>query len=250
MIVTDLRCEDLNKSFDGTQALRGVSVTFEPGAITAVIGPNGAGKSTLIDVCSGMLRPDSGKCCWGALELTALQPHEVVRAGVVRSFQEVRLVYLVSVMENVLFSLQRNINEGFLRTLFRWSGSRAQCEIRKGAEVLESVGLWDMRDVRAGELSYGEQKLLAMACCIALEPSVLLLDEPMSGLHREKVDQVARVLSRLRGQAKTIVLVEHSMEVVRSFADRTVLMDRGKIRAVGSTDEILAHPKLNEAYLG
>lgn len=245
-----LRCEGLSKFFDGVRALSGVDLEFPSSGIVATIGPNGAGKTTLLHVLTGFLQPDSGRCFVGDREITHLAPHRIARLGVARTFQDLRLILQVSCLENVLLARPGQRGERLLTALLRY-GVAAE-EDRNQAEalrLLRFVGLEGKAYELAGELSYGQQKLLTIACCLATEAKVLLLDEPVAGVHPEMVSQILALLRELRQAGKLVVFVEHDLAAVRQVADTVIVMDDGKVIAQGVPHEVLERPEIMEAYL-
>jgi len=246
-----LRCEDLNKSFDGTCALAGVSMEFPVSGIIAIIGPNGAGKTTLINVLTGFLRVDSGRSFLNGRELTGLAPHKIARFGIGRTFQDLRLINLVSVLENVMLARPNQKGERLLSALFRFGVANEEKQNREESmRLLRFVGLEGTADELAGELSYGQQKLLTLACCLATEAKILLLDEPVAGVHPEMVVKILGLLSELRGQGKLVVFIEHDIAAVRQVADQVIVMDEGRIIAQGKPAEVLERTEIIEAYVG
>jgi len=246
-----LRCEGLAKYFDGVQALDEVSLDFPPDGIVAIIGPNGAGKTTLLNVLTGFLRPNAGHCFLGEREITLLPPHRIAQLGLARTFQDLRLIQQVSVLENVLLARPRQKGERLLHALFR-SGV-AEEEARNGEEamrLLRFAGLSEKASDAAGELSYGQQKLLTLACCLATGAGTLLLDEPVAGVHPEMVSHILDLLRQLRGEGKGIVFVEHDIAAVRLVSDQVIVMDDGKVIVQGPPREVLERPEIIEAYVG
>jgi ABC-type branched-subunit amino acid transport system ATPase component len=246
----NLRCINLHKSFDGVRALDGVTLDFPAEGIAAIIGPNGAGKTTLLNVLTGFLRADSGKCCVGERETTRLPPHRIARLGVARTFQDLRLITQVSLLDNVMLARPHQRGEGFFSALFRL-GVAAE-EERNRAEamrLLRFVGLEEKAEDLAGEISYGQQKLLSLACCLATDARILLLDEPVAGVHPDMRDHIIALLRNLSGAGKAIVFIEHDLAAVRQAADHVIVMDDGKVIAQGHTSEVLERPEILEAYL-
>jgi ABC-type branched-subunit amino acid transport system ATPase component len=246
-----LRCENLSKSFGGIRALANFSLEFPTSGIVAVIGPNGAGKTTLLNVVTGFLRPSAGQAFLGKHELTHLPAHEIARLGIARTFQDLRLISQVSVLENVLVARPNQKGEGLLRALFRFG---VAVEERKNNEAamhwLKFVGLDGAAKHPAGDLSYGQQKLLTLACCLATEASVLLLDEPLAGVHPEMIERILGLFRELRDLGKLVIFIEHDIASVRSVADSVVVMDHGKIIAQGKPRDVLDRPEIIEAYVG
>lgn len=250
-MMSAIRCERLSKSFDGVHALIAVSADFPAHGITAIIGPNGAGKTTLLNVLTGFLRPDSGRCYAGELETTNVAPHQIARIGIARTFQDLRLITQVSVLENVLVASPNERGERFFSALVRVGVAREEATNRKLAiGLLNLIGLDTHADELAGELSYGQQKLLTLACCIATQSRILFLDEPVSGVAPQMVVQIIELLRKFSHQDKTIIFIEHDIEAVRQIADHVIVMDDGKIVTQGSPAQVLDRPEIMEAYLG
>jgi ABC-type branched-subunit amino acid transport system ATPase component len=245
-----LSCVDVTKSFDGVIALDRVSVSFAPGELCAVIGPNGAGKTTLLNVLTGFVRPDGGRCILGAAEITDLMPNRIARQGLARTFQDLRLVRQLSVLENILLAFPDQLGESLLRAICRFGVSAQDSALRSEAsDILSRVGLAEIKQRMAGELSYGQQKLLTVASCIATRADILLLDEPVSGVDPATAEKVLEVLADLRSHGKTLVFVEHDISAVRHVANRVVVMNQGAVIADGPPQEVLERRDILEAYL-
>ena len=245
-----LRCEGLSKSFDGVHALVDVHLRFPTSGIVAIIGPNGAGKTTLLHVLTGFLRPDTGRCFCGERETTHLPPHHIGRLGIARTFQDLRLILQVPVLENVLLARPTQRGERLWPALLRF-GVAAEEERNRGEalQLLHFVGLEAKASDRAGELSYGQQKLLTLACCLATGAKILLLDEPVAGVHPEMVTPILELLCQLGTTGKLVVFIEHDLIAVSQIADRIIVMDEGKIIAQGPPHDVLERPEIMEAYL-
>ena len=246
-----LSTKNLEKHFGGVHAVDNLSLSFEPGKVTGLIGPNGSGKSTLINAVTGIHKIDGGTIVVG--EKTIL--YKVVRYDIptyeiTRTFQNVRLFEQMTVLDNVLVVLtERNIGGA----LFEKHGS---FHLEKVGEVLTRVGLWEKRDELASSLSYGQRKLLEIARVLAMmhsptgEAEIFFFDEPFSGLFPEMVKIVTSVIKELRDKGKTIVLVEHNMDIIRDLSDYIFVLDAGKLLAEGRPHEVLAKREVIEAYLG
>lgn len=246
-----LRCERLRKSFGGVQALVEVSLEFPASGVAAIIGPNGAGKTTLLNVITGFLRPNGGRAFLGECELTRLPAHKIARLGISRTFQDLRLISQVSVLENVLVARPNQKGERLLRALFRFGVAAEERKNREAAmHWLKFVGLDAAANEFAGELSYGQQKLLTMACCLATNANILLLDEPVAGVHPNMVEKILSLLQELRNLGKMIVFIEHDIASVREVADSVIVMDHGQIIAQGKPSDVLERPEIIEAYVG
>jgi ABC-type branched-subunit amino acid transport system ATPase component len=250
-VMNTFRCKDLRKSFGGIDALDGVTLEFPNTGTTAIIGPNGAGKTTLLNVMTGFSRPDAGECFFGDTKITRMAAYRIARLGIARTFQDLRLVQLVSVLDNVLTARPNQCGESLVPAITRIGIAKEESENRaKSVELLEFVGLEDKEIHPAGELSYGQQKLLTLAVCLATEARVLFLDEPVAGVAPQMVDKIVSLLRQLQEQDKTIIFIEHDIETVRRLADHVIVMDNGKIVAQGPPGDVMEKPEIMEAYLG
>ena len=248
--MVSLRCERLFKSFDGTQALAGLNLEFPWSGIVAIIGPNGAGKTTLLNVLTGFIRPNSGQCWLGEQEITRMATHQIARSGLARTFQDLRLITLVSVLDNVMMAYPNQRGENVLWALLRIGVAAEEKRNRDEAmRLLRFVGLEEKAMEPASVLSYGQQKLLALACCLMTQARILLLDEPVAGVHPEMISHILSLLQQLRDEGKLVIFIEHDIATVRQIADLVIVMDEGKVIAQGPPAEILVRPEIMEAYL-
>ncbi|WP_158744465.1 ABC transporter ATP-binding protein [Acidisphaera sp. L21] len=252
MTVPFLQVSGLNKNFGGLQALRDCSFAIEKGRITCLVGPNGAGKTTVFNAITGFLRPESGSVQFQGRSLDRLPPRAIVRSGIARSFQNLRLYADMTVLENVTSALPGQFGEQPLSAIFRpFRTARAMRQANEqAAGILEHVGLGDQARVWTRNLSYGEQKLLCIARLLATGADLLLLDEPTSGLSGEALDRVMALLRRLQAEGKSQLVVEHNTRVVMAIADEVVFLHGGHVLAQGSPAEITADPALAEIYFG
>src|SRR3989338_733127 len=240
-----LQTKHLYKHFDGVKAVDHLSLSFEKGKITSVIGPNGSGKSTLINLLTGFIPFDGGQVVVAGKEtLSAIQPYEIKELGITRTFQDARLFEQMPVLDNVLVVLTERSVFG---ALFERHG---KLHLAKAEEVLKRVGLWEKRHALAKNLSYGQRKLLEIARVLAMDPDIVLFDEPFAGLFPEMLKVVVSVMKELRAAGKTQILVEHNMELIRELSDRLVVLDSGELLAEGVPSEVLAKREVIEAYLG
>lgn len=245
-----LRCERLNKSFGGVQALLNVSIQFPPSGIIAIIGPNGAGKTTLLNILTGFLRPDAGHCYLADYEITRFPPHRFTQLGIARTFQDLRLITYMSVLDNVLLASQRQRGEHPIWALLRFRVADEESRnIKYAQEILRLVGLHDRSLELAGDLSYGQQKLLTIACCLATKAKIALLDEPVAGVDPQTTSKILNHLMAMRRSGKLVVFIEHDLIAVRQVADTVIVMDEGTIIAQGEPEEVLARPEVMEAYI-
>lgn len=245
-----LRCDGLYKSFDGVHALSDVRLQFPSAGITAIIGPNGAGKTTLLNVLTGFLPPDSGRFFLGDREITQLPPHVIAGLGVARTFQDLRLIFQVSALDNVLLARPRQRGERLLAALLRLGVPEEEAGNHQEAmRLLRFVGLDEKASESAGELSYGQQKLLSLACCLATEARILLLDEPVAGVHPEMASRILSLLRQLQEDGRLVIFIEHDMAAVRQIADLVIVIDEGRVIAQGAPKDVLERPEIMEAYL-
>jgi branched-chain amino acid transport system ATP-binding protein len=241
-----LRMENLTKEFRGFTAVRNLTLDVHRGTIHALIGPNGAGKTTVFNLATKFLNPTSGRVFFKGRDITPMQPAEVARLGMVRSFQISAVFANLSVLENVRIALQRFRGDGF----FFWRSERALEELNDRARaLLAEVGLEPFADRKAIELSYGRRRALEIATTLALDPELLLLDEPMSGLGQEDIGRIADLIRR-SAAARTVLMVEHNLSVVADLSDRITVLARGEVLADGPYDEVSRDPAVVEAYLG
>ena len=246
-----IRCHRLCKSFDAVYAVTDVTLELPETGVVAIIGPNGAGKTTLLNLLTGFLRPDSGRCILGGQEITQLAPHRIARLGVGRTFQDLRLIEQVSGLENVMLARPNQRGEGLLAALLRFGVAKEEAANRQEAmRLLRFVGLADKAAELAGKLSYGEQKLLTIACCLATEARILFFDEPVTGVHPEIAGQILDLLCRITDNGKLVVFIEHDISAVRRVADLVIVMDDGRVIIQGPPSEVLERPEILEAYVG
>jgi branched-chain amino acid transport system ATP-binding protein len=247
-VTPSLETRDLTIRFGGHAAVDAVSCAFRAGELTAIVGPNGAGKTTYFNLMSGQLRATSGKVFLDGADVTALGAPQRARLGLGRAFQLTSLFPALSVFENVRLATQAAAGVHYELTR-PWMLRRALIE--RADAALEGVGLAARRDQRAASLSHGDQRKLEVAMMIALEPDVFMFDEPTAGMSVDEVPVVLDLIARLkRDKSKTILLVEHKMDVVRSLADRIVVLHNGRLAADGEPATVIASPIVQEAYLG
>ncbi|MGH6815263.1 MAG: ABC transporter ATP-binding protein [Hyphomicrobiaceae bacterium] len=241
-----LRLEGLRKSFGALVVTDNVTLDVRRGELHAVIGPNGAGKTTLIDQISGLLAPDAGRIVFAGRDITALAPHARAGLGLARSFQITSILPGFSVLDNVALAVQARSGSSF-RFFGRANGETALNGPAMAA--LAEVGLAERTNVLAGTLSHGEKRALELAIALAMEPKLLLLDEPMAGSGREETARLVAVLRRLKGRFP-MVLVEHDMTAVFALADRISVQIYGRILASGTPETVRNDPRVVAAYLG
>jgi ABC-type branched-subunit amino acid transport system ATPase component len=244
--------QGLSRSFGGIQAVDDCTFDVQPGLITGLIGPNGAGKTTVFNLITGFLSAEVGSIRLQGREILGLAPHRVERLGVVRTFQHLRLWSKMSVLENVLLGCATPAGENVFSLFLRAAAVRAeeQRARERAMEVLQFFGLEDRARTLAEDLAYPEQKLLSMARIFATDAPVLLLDEPTSGLDSESLGRIVPMVRRLVDHGKTVLLIEHNMELISELSDQVVFLHQGRVLAAGPPAEITRDPALTEIYFG
>jgi ABC-type branched-subunit amino acid transport system ATPase component len=249
-----LQVSAVSKAFEGLQALEDVGFEVGSGTIKAIIGPNGAGKTTLLNIINGLLPPDGGQVLFREHTLTGLRPDRIAAQGISRTFQMIRLftVNNATVLDNVLLGAHRHLQPSITGALLlRARTARREKEARdKARDLLRFVGLEGTADALPGALSFGRQRLLELARCLMSDPDLLLLDEPASGLNDAEVERFMELLTALRTQGKTILLVEHNMKLVMNISDDVLVLNFGRRLAEGPPDLISDDPEVIRAYLG
>ena len=243
-----LETRDLTIRFGGHVAVDAVSCAFAPGTLTAIVGPNGAGKTTYFNLISGQLAATAGQVLFGGADITRLVVSERARRGLGRAFQLTNLFPNLSVRENVRLAVQSRAGAGL--DLFRHWTAHAQL-IAEADDLLRQVALTERGDVLAGRLPHGDQRKLEVGILLALQPQVFMFDEPTAGMSVDDVPVVLDLIHAIKAKGdKTILLVEHKMDVVRSLADRIIVLHNGKLVADGEPASVIASPVVQEAYLG
>ena len=241
-----LETHGLTKEFAGFVAVRDVGLRVRRGSIHALIGPNGAGKTTCFNLLTKFLKPSSGRISYNGRDITALAPADVARLGLVRSFQISAVFPHLTALENVRVALQRRHGHSFdfwrsKSVLDRFNG--------RALELLDEVGLCEFAKTPAVEMPYGRKRALEIATTLALDPEMMLLDEPMAGMGHEDVDRTAALIRRV-SKDRTILMVEHNLSVVASLSDRITVLARGQVLAEGDYATVSKDPRVVEAYIG
>jgi ABC-type branched-subunit amino acid transport system ATPase component len=229
-----LSCINVSKQFQGVIALRHLSLTFPPSGIVAIIGPNGAGKSTLLNVLTGLILPDEGEIFLGSRTIVGLRSYEIAGLGIGRTYQAVRLMFGLSVLDNILLAFPGQAGEQFWGSIASLKGRREESRNKGIAiELLQLVDLERYKDNLARELSYGQQKVLALVCCMATGAGIILLDEPVAGIHQQLTHKIIVLLRKIRNENHLVVFVEHDMAFVKGVADQVIALESGGLAFQG-----------------
>ena len=241
-----LQTSALTKEFRGFAAVRSVDLAVRTGTVHALVGPNGAGKTTLFNLLTGFLKPTSGTITFDGQDITSLQPEQIVHLGIARSFQITSLFDQLTALEHLELALGSPTGLGYRF----WRSERRLARFRsRSLELLDEVGMVDLADREAGRFAYGQKRALELALALALDPKLLLLDEPTAGMGMEDVDRTIELVRRIAA-GRTVVFVDHNMHVVGSLADRVSVLQQGEILTEGSYDEVRKDEKVITAYLG
>jgi branched-chain amino acid transport system ATP-binding protein len=247
-----LKIESLTKIFGGLTALQGVSFSIAAGEITGIIGPNGAGKTTLFNIVTGIYDPTSGKVYYGGKDITGFPPEKLARLGMVRTFQGIELFGQMTVLENVMVGLHTKSQSGIIASALKLPAHlREERDIRgKAKSWLEFAGIAELAHMKAANLPFGKGRLLEIARAMAVEPQIILLDEPAAGLNSRETSDLAMLIKRMKDSGITVALVEHDMDLVMGICSRIVVLNLGHKLAEGTARQIQEDENVITAYLG
>ena len=246
-----LKVSNLNKNFDGVVALKDFSFEMRENEILGLIGPNGAGKTTFFNVLSGFIKQESGTIEFSGKDISSISSPKIVSTGISRTFQDLRLIRQIPVIDNILLSFNHQSGENVFNIYFNPKGWKQVENIdrEKALELLEYAGIKDKANDLANDLSYGQQKLLSLICCLAADAKLLLLDEPIAGLNPKMREKILRIISELPSKGKSAIIIEHDMDFIERICDKVIFMDMGEKISEGTAEEVRNDPKVIEAYL-
>ena len=247
-----LELSDVSRQFGGLQALSGVNMQIQPGKVTGLIGPNGAGKTTLINCISGLDHPTSGRIRFADHDITHTHPYQITQLGIARTYQNIRLFGEMSALDNLLISQHgRGQATIFDALIFSRRYRREEQQLRANAHaLLDRFNLNAVAEVQAGTLPYGDQRRLEMARALAIQPSLILLDEPTAGMNPVETHELGEQIIRLRSDGLSVLVIEHDMALIQQVCDDIYVLSFGQMIAHGTHDEIRHNPQVIEAYLG
>ena len=247
-----LRVDGITKSFGGVNAVNGATFNVPRNQITALIGPNGAGKTTVINLLSGAYKVDSGRVHLGSVDITNMERHRIARLGLMRTFQLSRELSGLTVLENLLVAPKVQAGESLFNIFFRprFVKREERQNLERALDILQTYGLYDLRDNRASDLSGGQKKLLEISRGVMASPSLFLLDEPMAGVNPALIERIGGYILDMKAQGVTVLMIEHNLNVVERICDNVIVLAEGHTLATGKLSELRENKEVVTAYLG
>jgi branched-chain amino acid transport system ATP-binding protein len=242
----------VSRRFGGVEAIKDLSMTVEAGRITALIGPNGAGKTTVVNLIAGLLKLTAGSICLDGRDIHELPPYQVARLGIARTFQNIRLLKEASVLDNIIVGCRQEEAVPFYAQAFGLPAMRhaRTASIKRACALMTELGMSEYANNLAGELSYGHQRRVEIMRALALDPTVLLLDEPVAGMNDTEAEELGQIFRRLARRGIAILLIEHNMRFVMTLCDEIYVVATGELIDHGAPDAVRANPRVIDAYLG
>jgi branched-chain amino acid transport system ATP-binding protein len=251
-VSTILEARGICKYFGGLKAVENVSMSIQQGDVFGIIGPNGAGKTTFFNICSGIYMPTKGTVFLNGENITAMRPELIARKGLARTFQNIKLFKYMTVLENVTIGFHINTKTTIIDAILKNKRYREDEEfvVKRGLEILKQVGLFNYKDIQAGNLAYGIQRKVEIARALATDPKILLLDEPAAGMNPNETQGLMEFIKTLNAQGYTIAVIEHDMKFVMNSCNHVLVLNFGEKICEGSPDEVKADKAVQEAYFG
>ena len=247
-----LKTEDLTLKFGGLVANNKVNICVEEGSVTGLIGPNGAGKTTLFNLINGVYAPTSGAIFFDGKRIDGLKPYQVNHAGICRTYQVINLFRKMTVLENVMVGMHGKMKSSFFQAIFKTRAEKQEEQLsrQRAFELLQFVGLENQADNQAGNLSYGQQRLLEIVRAMASEPKMIMLDEPAAGMNGAEKESLANVVREIQKRGFTVLVIEHDMKFMMGLAEYIYVLNFGQLLAEGTPEQIQQNPDVIAAYLG
>ena len=247
-----LKTEDLTLKFGGLVANNKVNICVEEGSVTGLIGPNGAGKTTLFNLINGVYAPTSGAIFFDGKRIDGLKPYQVNHAGICRTYQVINLFRKMTVLENVMVGMHGKMKSSFIQAIFKTRAEKQEEQLsrQRAFELLQFVGLENQADNQAGNLSYGQQRLLEIVRAMASEPKMIMLDEPAAGMNGAEKESLANVVREIQKRGFTVLVIEHDMKFMMGLAEYIYVLNFGQLLAEGTPEQIQQNPDVIAAYLG
>jgi branched-chain amino acid transport system ATP-binding protein len=245
-----LQIKNIKKAFGERTVLDSLSLDINKGKVYTLIGSNGSGKTTLLNIITGFIKPESGSIRLNGKKIISKKPYNISKMGLSRTFQDLRLIKNLTVKENIILSFTNNSSENIFKAIMPYSSRKflSSSLSNKADEILDTVSLLDEKDKPAGEISFGQQKLLTLGCCLAADSNMLLLDEPVAGIDSDNYKKIKNIISKLKSAGKTILQIEHNVDFIESVSDEILFLNKGKISHFSSYGDFTANELVRQTY--